>query len=113
MLPVMRTAGSAWVGAICFALAFCVSMALDRITPELDASKSRLRIFLEVCAQFGVIGALVFLMRHVIKNIPFPADGWYRYEHSTNGELRSLPLFVFIFMFFQKKTQVKMRHLST
>jgi hypothetical protein len=88
-------------------------MFLDRITPPLDPSKSRLRIFAEVCAQFGVIGALVFFMRHVIKNVPFPADGMYGYQHSTNGELRSLPLFVFIFMFFQKKTQAKMTHLST
>ena len=112
MLPVMRTAGSAWVGAICFALAFVVSLFLDKITPPLDPAKSRLRIFLEVCAQFGLIGAIVFLMRHVIKKIPFPADGLYGYEHSTNGELRSLPLFVFIFMFFQKKTQDKMRFIS-
>ena len=113
MLPFMRTAGSAWVGVMCFISAFVVSMFLDRITPDLDPAKSRLLIFTEVCVQFGIIGAIVFLMRHVIKNIPFPADGWYGYEHSTNGELRSLPLFVFIFMFFQKKTQAKMKHLST
>jgi hypothetical protein len=88
-------------------------MFLDRITSDLDTTKSRLRIFAEVCVQFGVIGALVFFMRHVIKNVPFPADGMYGYEHSTNGELRSLPLFVFIFMFFQKKAQAKMRYLIT
>jgi hypothetical protein len=70
-------------------------------------------MFLDRITQFGVIGALVFFMRHVIKNVPFPADGMYGYQHSTNGELRSLPLFVFIFMFFQKKTQAKMTHLST
>ena len=113
MIPVLRTAGSAWVGVLCFIAAFVVSMFLDRITSDLDTTKSRLRIFAEVCVQFGVIGALVFFMRHVIKNVPFPADGMYGYEHSTNGELRSLPLFVFIFMFFQKKTQAKMAHLST
>jgi cytosine/uracil/thiamine/allantoin permease len=113
MLPVMRTAGSAWVGVLCFIAAFFVSMVLDRITPDLDPSKSRLRIFAEVCVQFGVIGAIVFLVRHVIKNVPFPADGMYGYKHLENGELRSLPLFVFIFMFFQKKTQAKMKHLST
>jgi hypothetical protein len=113
MLPVMRTAGSAWVGVLCFIAAFLVSMVLDRITPDLDPSKSRLRIFAEVCVQFGVIGAIVFLVRHVIKNVPFPADGMYGYKHLDNGELRSLPLFVFIFMFFQKKTQAKMKHLST
>ena len=113
MLPFMRTIGSAWVGVLCFIFAFVVSMFLDKITPPLDPAKSRLRIFAEVCIQFGVIGALVFLMRHVIKKVPFPGEGLYGYEHSTNGELRSLPLFVFIFMFFQKNTQAKMKHLST
>ena len=109
----MRAAGSAWVGVLCFVFAFVVSIFLDKITAPLDPAKSRSRIFLEVCVQFGVIGSLVFLSRHVIKNVPFPAEGLYGYEHSTNGELRSLPLFVFIFMFFQKKTQAKMVHLST
>jgi hypothetical protein len=113
MLPVMRTAGSAWVGVLCFVLAFVVSLFLDKITPPLDPSKSKLRIFTEVSVQFGVIGAIVFLTRHIIKNVPFPAQGLYGYDHSANGELRSLPLFVFIFMFFQKKTQAKMKHLST
>ena len=113
MLPVMRTAGSAWVGSVCFVIAFLVSVFLDKITPSLDKSRSRMRIFLEVFVQFGVIGALVFLMRHVIKNIPFPAEGFYGYKHSELGELRSLPLLVFIFMFFQTKTQAKMKYLST
>lgn len=113
MLPVMRAAGSAWVGVLCFVFAFVVSIFLDKITPPLDTTKSRARIFAEVCVQFGIVGAIVFLSRHLIKNVPFPAEGLYGYEHSTNGELRSLPLFVFIFMFFQKKTQAKMTYLST
>ena len=40
-------------------------------------------------------------------------EGWYGYEHSALGELRSLPLMVFIVMFFQVKTQEKMKFLST
>ncbi len=113
MLPVVRTLGVAWVGLICFVFAYVVSMALDRVTPPLDESKSRARIFTEVSVQFAIIGAIVFLSRHLIKNVPFPGEGWYGYEHSALGELRSLPLFVFIFMFFQKRTQAKMKHLST
>lgn len=112
MLPIMRTVGSAWVGVLCFVFAFFVSIFLDKFTPPLDKTKTKLRTFIEVCVQFGVIGAIVFLIRHVIKNVPFPADGLYGYRHLENGELRSLPLFVFIFMFFQQKTQAKMRFLS-
>ena len=113
MLPVVKTLGSAWVGAICFMFAFLVSTFLDKFTPPLDKSKSKARIFTEVTIQFGIIGSIVFLARHMIKNVPFPADGLYGYEHSSLGELRSLPLLVFIFMFFQTKTQEKMRYLST
>jgi hypothetical protein len=49
----------------------------------------------------------------VIKKVPFPLDGVQGYKHSDLGELRSLPLMVFIFMFFQTKTQEKMKYLST
>lgn len=112
MLAFVRTLGVAWVGLICFVMAFALSKALDMVTPPLDRTKSRLRIFGEVCIQFGIIGAIVFLARHLIKNVPFPGEGWYGYEHSTLGELRSLPLFVFIFMFFQKRTQDKMKYIS-
>jgi hypothetical protein len=108
---VIKTLGVAWVGVLCFAFAYFVSMTLDRLTPDLDERKPNWKIFLEVCVQFGIIGAIIYGSRIFIKNIPFPLTGWYGYEHSTLGELRSLPLMVFIFMFFQRKTQDKMRHL--
>lgn len=113
MLALVKAVGSAWVGSTCFVVAFLTSLFLDKITPPLDKTKSRFRIFMEVLIQFGVVGAVVFVTRHMIKNVPFPADGLSGYKHSENGELRSLPLFVFIFMFFQKKMQAKMTYLST
>lgn len=112
MREAVKTLGVAWVGAITFALAFALSWTLDKLTPPLKTSKSRTRIFLEICVQFGIVGAILYWSRVFIKNVPFPLEGWYGYEHSTLGELRSLPLFVFIFMFFQKKTQEKMRYVS-
>lgn len=108
---IIRTLGVAWVGVACFIFAYFVSVALDNLTPELDENKQNWRIFLEVCIQFGIIGAIIYGSRIFIKNIPFPLEGWYGYEHSALGELRSLPLMVFIFMFFQRRTQDKMRHL--
>lgn len=108
---VIKTLGVAWVGVACFIFAYLVSMTLDALTPELDERKSNWKIFLEVSIQFGIIGAIIYGSRMFINNIPFPLEGWYGYEHSTLGELRSLPLMVFIFMFFQRRTQDKMRHL--
>jgi hypothetical protein len=84
---------------------------LDKITPALDKTKRKWFIFTEVALQFALIGALMYLTRGMIKRIPFPLEGVSGYIHSQLGELRSLPLIVFIFMFFQKRTQDKMTYL--
>jgi len=109
----VKTLGVAWVGVLCFAFAFLVSRFVDNFTPKLDKSKPKWRTFIEVAVQFGIVGAAVYWSRTFIKAVPFPLQGWSGYEHSQLAELRSLPLMVFIFMFFQTKTQEKMKHLST
>lgn len=111
MLHIVRLIGVAYVGALSFILAFLASHWLDQITPPLNKKHSKLRTFLSVVVQFALIGALIYLSRGLIKKIPFPLEGVSGYIHSQLGELRSLPLIVFIFMFFQRKTQDKMRFL--
>jgi hypothetical protein len=111
MLHIVRLLGVAYVGALSFILAFLASHWLDQITPPLKKEHPKWRTFLSVVVQFGLIGALIFLSRGLIKKIPFPLEGVSGYIHSQLGELRSLPLIVFIFMFFQRKTQDKMRYL--
>jgi len=113
MIHAVRTFGVAWVGAICFVFAFIVSSLLNKITPALDKTKAKWVTFLEVTVQFAVVGAIVYASRLFIKHIPFPFDGVSGYIHSQLGELRSLPLMVFIFMFFQTKTQDKMRWITS
>jgi hypothetical protein len=113
MHDVVKTLGVAWVGVLCFVFAFLVSRFIDQFTPKLDKSKPKWRTFIEVCLQFGIIGAIVYGSRVLIKKVPFPLEGAYGYIHSQLSELRSLPLMVFIFMFFQVKTQEKMKYLST
>jgi len=104
--------GIAWVGLLTFVMAYFISEFINKITPPLDDAKSKTRIFLEVCLQFAIIGVIFYGSRILIKNIPFPFEGLYGYQHSTLGELRSLPLFVFIFMFFQRRAQDKMRFVA-
>ena len=111
MYDLIRLLGVAWVGILSFVFAFVVSMTLDNFTPKLDEKKSKWITFLEVAIQFGIVGMIVYLARGFIKKIPFPLEGTAGYIHSELGELRSLPLMVFIFMFFQRNTQDKMRYL--
>jgi len=110
-LHIVRLMGVAYVGALSFLLTFLLSHWLDKITPTLDKKQSKWRILLSVILQFGLIGALMYLTRGLIKKIPFPLEGTAGYIHSQLSELRSLPLIVFIFMFYQTKTQEKMKYL--
>jgi hypothetical protein len=111
MFHVVRILGVAYASALTFVAAWLFSTLLDKVTPQRRPEHSRLRTFLEICVQFGLIGIIGFLSRGLIKKIPFPFDGAAGYIHSQLNELRTLPLFVFIFMFFQVKTQEKMRFL--
>jgi hypothetical protein len=111
LIHIIRLLGVAYVGLLSFILSFLFSHWLDKITPGLDESKAKWKTFIEVAFQFALIGALIYLSRGLIKKIPFPLEGAAGYIHSQLGELRSLPLIVFIFMFFQQRTQDKMRYL--
>jgi hypothetical protein len=111
MIKLVRLLAVAYVGFLSFVFAFLFSHWLNKITSELDESKPKWRTFLEVAFQFALIGALIFLSRGLIKKIPFPLEGVSGYIHSQLGELRSLPLIVFIFMFFQQRTLDKMKFL--
>ena len=111
MIHYIRLLGVGWVGALSFAFAYVVSRILDNFTPKLDEKKPKWITFLEVALQFSLVAIIVYLARGFLKKIPFPLEGVAGYIHSQLSELRSLPLMVFIFMFFQTKTQDKMRHL--
>ena len=112
MIHLVRLFGIAWVGALSFAFAFLVSRILDNFTPKLKKDRPKWLTFLEVSVQFAIVAVIVYMARGLIKKIPFPLEGPAGYIHSNLGELRSLPLMVFIIMFFQVKTQEKMRFLT-
>ena len=109
MRDYVRFAAVGGVGALCFIFAYFVSGALDRLTPELNEKKPKWQTFFEVVLQFAIVGIIVYMARSVIIKVPFPLDHMYGFQYKELAELRSLPLMVFIFMFFQRKTQDKMR----
>lgn len=97
----------AWAAMYCFLFSFVFSRLLDNFTPKLDKMKPKWITFLEVTIQFGIIGLIIYGARLLVKRISLPFIG----DLSQIGELRSLPLMVFIFMFFQTRVQEKMRFL--
>jgi hypothetical protein len=113
MQEIIKILGAGYVSMWCFIFAFLFSAALDKFTGTPDKSKSKVRLFMEIALQFALVGVILYVTRGLIKKIPFPLEGVHGYTHSSLGELRSLPVFVFIFMFFQKNLQTKMNTLLT
>lgn len=102
--PAIIDAG--FVTAVCFLFAFFASQALDRLFPKLDPTKSKAVILAECTLQFAVIGIILYLARKYISKIKIPGHVFNR-----PNEIRSLPILVFIFMFFQKGLQNKVNYL--
>lgn len=85
------------ISVYCFLFSLLVSSILDKFTLKADDTKATWKIFLEVLYQFALIGLCVFAGRGLY--------GGFK-------ELKTLPLLVFIFMFFQTKTRKKMEILN-
>jgi len=99
MVPAVIDAG--FVTAICFLFALFASQILDRIFPKLDTRKSKTRLIAEATFEFAVIGAVLYIARKYISRMVL----------NRPDEIRSLPILVFIFMFFQKNLQAKINHI--
>lgn len=103
-LPAVIDAG--FVTALCFLFALFASQILDRVFPKLDTRKSRARLIAEATFEFGIIGIVLYLARKYISRIKIPGHVFNR-----PNEIRSLPILVFIFMFFQKNLQAKINYI--
>jgi len=98
-VPVVLHAG--YVTALCFLFSLFVSYFLDKLFPKLDTSKSRARLIAEATFEFFVIGIIIYVARMSIPAL----------DTSKSEEVRSLPILVFIFMFFQKNLQAKINYI--
>ena len=103
-VPAIIDAG--FVTALCFLFALFVSQILDKLFPRLDTSKSKPRLIAEATLEFAVIGVVLYVARKYISKIKIPGHVFNR-----PNEIRSLPILVFIFMFFQKNLQAKINYI--
>jgi len=97
---------AAFVTSVCFIFAFFVSGFIDKLFPRLDPSKSKHMLLSECTLQFALIGVVLYVSRKYISKIKIPG-----HDFNRPNEIRSLPILVFIFMFFQKNLQAKINYL--
>jgi hypothetical protein len=87
--------------AACFLFALVVSKFMDALFYTFDPTKSKVQLALEATFEFAVIGAVLYLSRKFISGIKIFKD--------RPEDIASLPILVFIFMFFQVNLQKKVK----
>jgi hypothetical protein len=89
--------------AVCFLFALVVSKLMDKLFYKFDPSKSKIQVACEATFEFAVIGAVLYLARKWISSVKIFRD--------RPDDVASLPILVFIFMFFQINLQKKVKFL--
>lgn len=98
-----HTLDASFTTAACFLFALVVSKFLDAVFDKFDPSKSKAQLLLEATFEFGVIGAVLYVSRNFILKFKIFRD--------RPNDIASLPILVFIFMFFQVNLQKKVKYI--
>ena len=81
-----------------------MSTFVNAFTPDRDVNKlSTLQLFFEIMISFGVIGILYYFLRKFIRNIPYPFDGFYGFQHKSLKEMGGGIIVAFVVFTYQTK----------
>ena len=68
-----------------------------------DKKESKLRNFIQLVAEVGLLVTSVYLIRILVKSIPNPLDGMYGFDAARVKELNGGVVLAFAFTFFMKE----------
>ena len=83
---------------------------LGKFNKEEADKKSIFRNVLELFGMFWVYGIIIYIIRNIVKIIPFPLDNVDGFKHNTLKDLRSAGMFTVVFFYFQTHMKEKMQY---
>lgn len=91
-------------------LSYLYDAFLGKFNKEEEDKKSIPRILLELIAVFWLYGIIIYIVRNIVKMIPFPLNKIGGFDHSTLKDLRSAGMFTVVFFYFQNNIKARMQH---
>lgn len=83
-------------------IALIVVRITENIFGEFDKkkehTKSTLQIIGEIMLHLWYVGFIVYIVRHIVRYIPSPAEGIFGFNHMEMKELNSASMFVYILL---------------
>lgn len=111
-LRIIKIIDIAYIFAFYAAAGFFLSILLDKLFPKFNENiyekKSTIKIILNICIHFAVIGIIVYIIKNLFELLPFPLNGIYGYDHKKVKELKeALPL-IYTILYFQYSLRDKL-----
>jgi hypothetical protein len=115
MFRIVKILGIGYITLIFFIFAFIFGYSLDRffvyLYGESYDKKTPVELALEICSHIIVLGILAYLVRVFVKNVPFPLDKMYGYNHRALKETDG-GVFYAVLLMFQYHMQDKIIYTS-
>lgn len=80
---------------------------------ENDKNKHFVTLFIEILIIFGIIGVGFYFIRIFVKNIPYPFNGFYDYDHTKLKEASGGVIIAYLIFSYQTKLTSKMTELKS
>lgn len=103
-----------YIETIIFILGIFLGDMTDKLfgtfNEEKENKKILLSVFFELFLQLWFIGFVIFIVRNLIVFIPSPLNNLFGFKHSAVYELRDIPIFIVIYLHFQKGYKKKLEY---
>lgn len=106
-----------FVTVIYFILGISLAKLFDSLYGKFDenkeSKKSKLILTIELMLMMWMYGIVIYVVRNIVEIIPSPFNEIGGFQHHRLKELKSAPVFVFIFLYFQKYFLAKLKYYYT
>lgn len=101
-----------YITAIYFVVGILLGALMDKLfgtlDPQIESAKSFLQVSIECVGLMWLYGVIIYIVRNLVEQIPFPLDGVSGFKHDKVKELKNASVFVFVFLYFQQLFKDKM-----
>lgn len=103
-----------YITVIYIAFSFLFALLTDKIMRKFNEKKETLKptwqVTIEVIISVWLYGVLIYIVRNLVEQIPFPLDGYQGFEHHKVKELGTAMVFTFTYLLFSDYLKSKLSY---